>query len=443
MAVFILEEDLPRKRGGASKWWLHHSLGHLKDSLDAYGITLNFLKGNSTALIQSVVERFQADEVVWNRCYEPYRIARDQEIMSQLKSLGVHSHSFNGSLLVEPWQNLNQSGAAFQVFTPFFKAIHNRIIPEQIPSLPKNNQSICDLKSDTLEGWNLTPSNPNWAESFSKYWDPGEQGARKRLDHFFCTGIEGYSQFRDRPDVDGTSRLSPHLHWGEISPVCVYRKTLQHQIENLHLIDDCQNFYREIAWREFSYHLLYHFPHLTKENLKGRFDRMPWENDLERFILWKKGQTGYPIVDAGMRQLWQTGWMHNRVRMICASFLVKDLLIDWRKGEEWFWDTLVDADLANNCASWQWVAGSGADAAPFFRIFNPVLQGEKFDPHGDYVRQFVPELKHLPNEYVHRPWETPDNVLMKCAVVLGKDYPNRIVEHSAARIKALEIFKNI
>jgi deoxyribodipyrimidine photo-lyase len=443
VAIFILEEDLPRKLGGASKWWLHHSLIRLRDSLDSYGITLNLLKGESALIIQSLIDEFQADEVVWNRCYEPDRIARDQAIMSQLKSQGVQAHSYNASLLIEPWQNLNRSGAPFQVFTPYFKAMQSRIRPAQTPALPTTNESLCHLNSENLEDWNLTPSNPNWAENFSKFWHPGEQGAKNRLDQFFSSAIEGYRLNRNHPDRDGTSRLSPHLHWGEISPFYVYHKIIHHQIENPQLFDDCQCFYSEIAWREFSYHLLYHFPRLTQNNLKSRFDSMPWENNMDHFSLWKNGQTGYPIVDAGMRQLWQTGWMHNRVRMICASFLIKDLLIDWRKGEEWFWDTLVDADLANNCASWQWVAGSGADAAPFFRIFNPVLQGEKFDPNGEYVRQFVPELKHLPSEYIHRPWEAPKNVLLKGSVVLGKDYPAPVLDHSAARAKALQILKDL
>ncbi len=297
------------------------------------------------------------------------------------------------------------------------------------------------VAGDSLDDWGLEPTKPNWAKGFGAVWTPGEAGAQTRLEEFLDSALKGYADGRNRPDRASTSRLSPHLRFGEISPVQIWHRS--QMATGMEPTEDVAKFLAEIGWREFAYHLLYHMPDLPAANVQPRFDAFPWRSDPSVLKAWQKGQTGYPIVDAGLRQLWQTGWMHNRVRMIVASFLVKHLLIDWREGEAWFWDTLVDADVANNPASWQWVAGSGADAAPYFRIFNPMLQGEKFDPKGDYVRRWVPELANLPAKAIHTPWEAAPSVLAKAGVRLGETYPKPIVDHEAARARALAAFATI
>jgi deoxyribodipyrimidine photo-lyase len=297
----------------------------------------------------------------------------------------------------------------------------------------------------SVDDLRLRPTKPDWAKEMATLWTPGEAGARMQLGRFLEGAVKGYGDNRNRPDRISTSRLSPHLRFGEIGPRQIWHAT-RAAFESGHASAkayDVEKFLTEIGWREFSYHLLHQFPELANSNFQPKFDAFPWLDDAKALNAWQRGLTGYPIVDAGMRELWRTGWMHNRVRMIVGSFLVKHLLIDWRRGEDWFWDTLVDADPASNAASWQWVAGSGADAAPYFRIFAPVLQGEKFDPNGDYVRKYVPELAKLPKQHIHKPWAAPHPVLASAGITLGRDYPHPIVNHEDARKRALAAFKSI
>lgn len=436
--IYILDEvDTPIR--GAQRWWLHHSLGSLDNGLKKLGLNLCLRQGKALDVLKQLVEDYQIETIYWNRCYSPVSIERDTVIKKVFQTGGIRIVSTNGSLLHEPWQIKNISGHFFKVFTPYWRACLKQMnIPE--PYTMSNIPKALAVYSDSLASWKLLPTKPNWAAGFEDYWQPGEEGACKKLANFVDINLKGYSASRDEPAKDSTSKLSPHLHFGEISPWEIWRA-----IEWVKLDNDCdlkstERFLSEIGWREFSYYLLYHFPSLPNANYKSNFDVFPWENDENFLSRWQEGMTGYPIVDAGMRELWHTGYMHNRVRMIVASFLTKDLFIDWRYGASWFLDTLVDADLANNSASWQWVAGCGADAAPYFRIFNPILQGEKFDPNGDYVKQWVPELKIVPVQWIHKPWMAPQGKLGLC---LGKDYPEPIVDHLEARKKALLYYKMI
>ena len=308
--------------------------------------------------------------------------------------MGATFRRFAGGLLFEPEVPRTKSGDPFRVFTPFYKACLTLDAPK--PPLPRPESSLSAPAdwpgSEGLEDWGLLPTEPDWAGGMREAWEPGEAGAKARLLWFLDEAMGGYSDQRNRPDRPGTSGLSPHLHFGEVSPHQCWQAVENRLAEDDRGARGGRSFLRELVWREFSYHLLSHWPHLPERAFRPEFMAFPWDEDEAALKAWQQGRTGYPIVDAGMRELWQTGWMHNRVRMITASFLIKDLMIPWQVGENWFWDTLVDADLANNAASWQWVAGSGADAAPYFRVFNPTLQGKKFDPNGDYVRRYVPEL---------------------------------------------------
>ena len=350
--------------------------------------------------------------------------------------------SFDGQLLHEPTQVKTGAGNPFKVYTPFWRAFSALPAPRAPYDAPQwLNGFAGTLESDALGDWGLLPTRPDWSKGFNEDWKPGEEGAQEKLRTFIDSGLNNYADGRNLPGQASTSRLSPHLAMGEISPFQVWRATLG--LEGLHSPRDVEVFRKEVVWREFAYHLLFHFPTLATENFNEGFDDFPWASKPELIEAWKRGKTGYPIVDAGMRQLWQTGWMHNRVRMAAASFLIKHLLADWRVGEEWFWDTLVDACPANNAASWQWVAGSGADAAPYYRIFNPVLQGEKFDTDGAYVRRFVPEIARLPNNLLHRPWEAGPLELAAAGIDLGKTYPKPIVDHSVARDRALSAYKSL
>ncbi|MEN0652162.1 MULTISPECIES: cryptochrome/photolyase family protein [Hyphobacterium] len=438
--VFILDDDTPGRWrwGGASRWWLHHSLTALAASLETCGVHLVLRSGRSDTVIAELVEETGASAVFWNRCYEPFARTRDEAIKSALKDKGVDVASFNGALLAEPWTIRTRAGDPYRVFTPFWRAEREVIDPADPLPAPKSLKPWKSIASDDLADWALTPSRPDWANGFTQVWTPGESGARARLASFLDERLASYADGRDRPDRDDTSGLSPHLHWGEVSPRQVWHAT-RRAAEGR----NADKFLSEVGWREFSYNLLFHFPHFPDRNYQDRFDAFPWADNEAGFSAWTRGMTGYPIVDAGMRQLWQTGSMHNRVRMITASFLIKDLMIDWRRGQDWFWDTLVDADLANNSASWQWVAGSGADAAPYFRIFNPVTQGEKFDPDGKYVKRFVPELAKLPVKYIHAPWTAPESVLAQAGIRLGTTYPEPIIDHSEARDRALAAFKGL
>ena len=438
--LYILDEQEEWPLGGASKWWLHHSLKSLENSLKDLGLNLLLKRGRAEDVLTQLAERTGASYVFWNRRYAAYHQAQDKTLKQKLKESGLTVESFNSHLLYEPWTVRNKSGGAFKVFTPFWKHLQTQTPDQPLPA-PKQAKGMA-ITGDNLADWALLPTKPNWAGGF-KVWQPGEAGAQTQLDNFLAQGLNHYASGRDRPDQAHTSRLSPHLAFGEISPRQIWHAVEQAKLAEVVSHDGAQKFLSEVAWREFAYHLLYHFPTLPKENYKPAFNAFPWGDDAEDLRQWQRGKTGYPIVDAGLRELWATGWMHNRVRMITASFLIKDLLVDWRAGAAWFWDTLVDADLANNSASWQWVAGSGADASPYFRIFNPVTQGEKFDPEGAYVKRWCPELAKLPAQYIHKPWEAPQQALSAAGVVLGKTYPKPMVDHAKARKRALAALEHI
>jgi deoxyribodipyrimidine photo-lyase len=435
--LFITDESEPFVPGGASRWWLHGCLTSLAGDLAKAGATLILRRGPPSAVLADVIAASGASAVYWTRCYEPAAIARDSALKTTLRGQGLEVQSFNGSLLAEPWDLRTQSGTPFRVFTPVWKALARQPQRKPFAAPRKLVGDARPLASDALESWGLRPTAPDWAGGLREMWVPGEHGAKQNLAQFLRRAAD-YHRARDIPGTPGTSQLSPYLHFGEISPQQIWAAmALQEPGAGV------AAFQRELAWREFTHHLLYHFPHLPDEPLRTEFAHFPWRKDAKALKAWQRGQTGYPIVDAGMRELWHTGWMHNRVRMIVASFLVKHLLLPWQAGARWFWDTLVDADLANNAASWQWVAGCGADAAPYFRIFNPVLQGHKFDADGRYVRRWVPELARLPDAHLQAPWEAPDAVLRDAGIVLDKTYPAPIVDHAAARARALAAFKSL
>jgi deoxyribodipyrimidine photo-lyase len=439
------EEESPWEPGGASRWWLHQSLQALDADLRQVGSRLVIRRGPSSATLQSLAKATCASAVFWNRRYEPAVLQRDQKIKETLLACGLEAESFNGALLKEPWEVQNQSGKPFQVFTPFWRHCLAKPAPSEpapaprkIPTPKKWPES---LALDVLE---LAPK-IQWAKSIRAAWQPGALGAQAQLRRFLRAAVSNYDEDRNRPDRVGTSRLSPHLHFGEITPRQIWHAARRHA--KAKSIPETTwrawQFLTEIGWREFAHHLLYHFPHTPAEPLRADFKRFPWHTNAAFLKAWQKGRTGYPIVDAGMRELWATGWMHNRVRMIVASFLVKDLLLSWQEGAAWFWDTLVDADLAQNTLGWQWTAGCGADAAPYFRVFNPISQGEKFDPCGDYVRRWCPELTGLPDGWLHRPRQAPPEILARAAVELDRTYPCPIVSHAIAREVALEAFFRI
>jgi len=452
LPVYVLDDVSPARlrtgpdwsAGGASRWWLHGSLECLGKSLKKKGAPLLLRHGDAAEVIPELVAEVGASAVYWNRCYEPYAIKRDTTIKAALVDAGVQTESFKGSLIKEPWELKTGQGKHYGVFTPFWKSMLKVGVEGQPLEAPGKISGFKPAPSGlALDALELRPDRPDWAGGLREHWTPGEDGARQRLDRFFEDVVGGYDEGRDRPDQDMTSGLSPHLHFGDISPLQIWRSTESATGRSPKRKEDAMAFLREIAWREFSYNLLYHHPDLPHKNLKSQFDKFKWLKDKKGLKAWQSGQTGYPIVDAGMRQLWHIGWMHNRVRMIAASFLIKDLMVHWRDGEAWFWDTLVDADLAANAASWQWVAGSGADAAPYFRVFNPVTQGKKFDPLGEYVRKWVPEIAALPDKFIHEPWAAPSEILDDCGLILGDHYPEPVVSHAMARMRALEAYEKI
>lgn len=442
LPVYILDERDPYSPGAAQRWWLHHSLASLAESIQSRGGRLILKSGDYEKILLSLVKMHNIEAVFWNRCYEPYPIKRDKKIKKQLECIDIEVHSFNSALLNEPWVIKNQQGHFFKVFTPYWRAAQKNYQDEKPLPLVHTFSTPRGVTSDQLTDWKLLPTKPDWSKAFAGLWTPGEEGASKRLNHFLEHGLADYNR-RDFPALNTTSHLSPHLHVGELSPRQIYYAVKQYALHEKISEKTINTFLSEVGWREFSYYLLYHFPDLPKKNFRSAFDKFSWKNSASLLKKWQRAQTGYPIVDAGMRELWLTGTMHNRVRMIVASFLIKDLLIDWRKGAAWFWDTLVDADLASNSASWQWVAGSGADAAPYFRIFNPVLQGVKFDAQGEYVRRWLPVLKNLPDKYIHEPWKAPDDVLDQADIVLGENYPHPIVDHKMARDQAMQRYKRM
>ncbi len=443
--VYILDDDAPHRPGAASRWWLDHSLKALGADLASAGARLVLRRGDSAEELKKLAQETGASAVYWNRRYAPAHVAIDKIIKADLTNSGVEVNTFNGNLLREPWELKTQTGGPYKVYSPFWRALQKAgpARSDPFPSLRKIKGADRHPPSETLNDWELLPSKPNWAEEIATLWTPGERAAQSRLHSFLENRVDHYADGRDRPDFELTSRLSPHLAFGEISPLTIWCETKARIEANEISMGAAEKFLSEIAWREFAHTLLYHFDDLPTAPLRPEFANFDWRDDAIGFRAWRKGLTGYPIVDAGMRQLWRTGWMHNRVRMIVASFLIKDLLIPWQQGAAWFWETLVDADLANNAASWQWVAGSGADAAPYFRIFNPVAQGRKFDPDGDYVREFVTEIAGLPAKFIHAPWEAPENVLREAGVSLGKTYPKPILDHGEARKRALERYDRV
>ncbi|OXT00237.1 hypothetical protein B7H23_08690 [Notoacmeibacter marinus] len=430
-----------RPLGGASRWWLHHSLAALSAAIANKGGALVLRSGRLVSAIEALIAETGARHVHATRRFDPAGRQADEELADALAASDIAFERHDGFLLHDPSSIRTSSDRHYSVFSPFAR----KLIPVIQDAQPEANDGPFHFfdppQSDDLSTYGFLPTSPNWAAGFAPHWQPGEVGAQKSLERFLTDALDDYATGRDRPAVQGTSRLSPHLAFGEIGPRQVWRaiETVGPQKTGR----DVTTFQREIVFREFAWQLLANRPEMTWDNIDGRFDRFPWDEDPNGAPLraWRKGRTGYPIVDAGMRQLWQTGWMHNRVRMIVASFLTKHLMVHWKRGEEWFHDTLIDFDPANNAFNWQWTAGSGADAAPFFRIFAPVTQGRKFDSEGNYVRAFVPELAALPAKFIHAPWEAPDDVLSEAGVKLGSDYPRPMVDHSVARERALDAFK--
>lgn len=431
--VYIFDENAGRKLGAAKRLWLHHALNDLILNLRAIGSELILRSGDEKTVLKEIIDETKVDAVYWNRRYEPDAIKTDTELKNALKNQNIIVESFSGHLLHEPTQLKTKAGTPFRVFTPFWKTLDATIeVDAPYPAPTTIPQAPVDIVSIDLNDFNLLPTKPDWSAGIMERFTPGETAVHKVLTDYLDGEVENYKDNRDFPALDATSKLSPYLTFGEISP-----RQIWHASEN---VSGAQPFRRQLAWRDFSYHLLFHKPGLDEINFNEAFDGFKWDKNDALLQIWQKGKTGYPIVDAGMRELWQTGYMHNRVRMIVASFLTKHLLIDWRDGEKWFWDTLVDADPANNTAGWQWVAGSGADASPYYRIFNPIIQGKKFDENGEYVKRYLPELKDLDAKYIHTPWETPVDILNSISLELGKDYPKPIVEHSFARNRALEVY---
>lgn len=438
LPIYILDESNANSHsmGGASKWWLESSLQSLNKSI---GGKLSVYEGNPIDILKDIISRLNISGIYWNRCYEPWRIQRDTKIKKYLDRQNIKAESFNGSLLWEPWNIKNKNGRPYGVFTPFYrKGCLQQESPRKPLAAPKNSRYFFDSqKSIDIDQLKLL-SNFSWHEKLNKHWVIGEKGASVRLKKFIDRGLPKYKKGRNIPSKDYVSRLSPYLHFGEISP-----NQLWHDIRNVIDDENSDHFCSELGWREFSNNQLYYNPDLPNNNLQAKFNNFPWIVDEKKLDAWKKGETGIPMVDAGMRELWQTGYMHNRVRMIVGSFLVKNLRIHWNYGERWFWDTLIDADLANNSASWQWVSGCGSDAAPYFRIFNPVIQGQKFDSEGEYIRKYVPEISSLPNKYLSSPWDAPKYVLKDANIILGQTYPKPIVDLKRSRDAALVAFKSI
>jgi deoxyribodipyrimidine photo-lyase len=449
LPVYVLDDEgeWGWPTGGAARWWLHHSLLALQGSLREHGLELIVARGDTETILRDLVRTSGASAVFWNRRYELAAVARDSWLKSDFEAAGLDVRSFNAALLNEPHAIANKQGRPFQVFSPYWR--HCLTLPVSPPMklapgpLPAPATWPPSLPIPEL---GLLPSKP-WATAFGPEWQPGEAGAAARLRLFVSHALEDYDSARDQPAVDGTSRLSPHLRFGEISPRQIWAavRAVGRTSGVFPPSKGAAVFLAEIGWREFAHHLLFNFPHTQELPLREEFAHFPWADDPggARLRAWQQGQTGYPIVDAAMRQLWSIGWMHNRARMIVASFLVKHLRLNWREGAAWFWDTLVDADLANNTLGWQWSAGCGADAAPYFRIFAPVLQGQKFDPEGDYVRRWVPELARLPAAHIHAPWEASAAELASAGVRLGETYPRPIVDHGRARGEALAALQQL
>jgi deoxyribodipyrimidine photo-lyase len=439
--VWAPDEEGAWAPGAASRWWLHQSLAALAEDLKILGSPLVIRSGSSLEEIQDVVKTVDADAVYWSRRYEPESIARDTRIKAALSDMNCDASSFNASSLFEPWTIRSKTGGPYRVFTPYWRACLATDDPPAPKRAPRSIEAPATrVESDSLESLALRPT-LDWADGIDAAWTPGETGAERHIERLVADVAATYDVRRDRPDVVGTSRLSPHLHFGEVSPRRVWH-TLRARAESWKPAErkSADAYLRQLVWREFALHLLFHEPHTPAQPLREEFARFPWRRSRLDLEAWQRGRTGYPIVDAGMRELWATGWMHNRVRMVVGSFLVKHLLLPWQEGAAWFWDTLVDADLANNTMGWQWIAGSGADAAPYFRVFNPMLQAAKFDPDGSYIKRWVPELADLSPPAIFAPWAVSRDALSKAGVVLGKTYPKPRIEHGAGRKRALDAY---
>jgi deoxyribodipyrimidine photo-lyase len=440
IALFVLDDISPdlRPLGGASRWWLHRSLAKFSDRFARIGGRICLRRGAAGEIVAALAEEIDAAEVVWNRRYLPGQTAIDAELKRRLRADGRVAESFQANLLHEPHTVKTAAGAPFRVFTPFWRAARAAGAPRApLPAPGAIRGPATPPPSLALDDLALLPARPYWAIGLDATWTPGEDGAAARLDRFLADGLRGYATGRDRPDLDHTSRLSPHLRFGEISPFTIAAAVAARVAADPTLTADADKFLSEIGWREFAHHLAFHFGDLSRREFQPRFEAFPWRSDEALLDAWRRGRTGYPLVDAGMRELWATGTTHNRVRMVVASFLVKHGLVDWREGERWFFDTLVDACPAVNPASWQWVAGCGADAAPFFRIFNPVTQSVKFDPDGTYLRRWLPELAAMPAPAIHAPWTAAADVTAAAGLRLGVDYPAPIVDHAFGRERAL------
>ncbi|MBK4348979.1 cryptochrome/photolyase family protein [Lacisediminihabitans changchengi] len=419
VVLYLLDEESRgiRPIGAASRWWLHHSLTALGDSIAERGGTFVLRRGAAAEALPKLVDEVGAGAVFWNRRYGGTREV-DAALKTSLRESGLEAQSFQANLMHEPWTVTTGSGTPFKVFTPFWKACLEQGEPRASLPTPQTLEGVTGVDSDDLADWALLPTHPDWAGGIAEAWVPGEHGAHERLEQFCGDGLEDYAAGRDEPSQDATSRLSPYLRFGEISPFQIWDRVQRGQLSPA-ARRNAPKFLREVGWREFNYNILFHFPQLQTDNFRPEFDAFPWSKPRQEVLeAWQQGRTGIPLVDAGMRELWQTGYMHNRVRMVVASLLIKNLLIDWRVGEAWFWDCLVDADEANNPANWQWVAGSGADAAPYFRVFNPMLQADKFDRHGEYQRRYIPELG-------------------------TDDYPSPIVDLKESRAEALEAYDHL
>ncbi|MDB2324340.1 DNA photolyase family protein [Alphaproteobacteria bacterium] len=443
LPIYILDDENagPDRMGSASRWWLHHSLNALNESLAG---KLRVFSGDPAEILPALAAATGASSIVWNRCYEPWRMTRDTKLKEMLGTAGLNVTSYNGALLWEPWDIKKDDGTPYKVFTPFFRrGCLNAASPRMALPVPERLELASGEvpHATSIDRLGLLPSQ-NWQHQLEGHWVPGEAGAKDRLSSFLDEGLAGYKKGRDFPARPNVSRLSPRLHWGEISPNQAWYAA-KDVMDSGQSEGDADKFMAELGWREFSHALLYQFPELPRQNLQPKFDEFPWQENADHLRRWQTGQTGYPIVDAAMRSLWQTGYMHNRLRMVVGSFLVKNLRLHWHHGEAWFWDTLVDADLASNSASWQWIAGCGADAAPYFRVFNPVMQGEKFDTDGSFTKRYVPELAHMPDKFLFNPWAAPLLVLAEAGVKLGENYPEPMVDVRQSREEALAAFASL
>ncbi len=443
--VYILDDQLGDdwKLGGATRWWLHHSLDRLNKDLMARDGKLILRRGETTAILATLMQETGATQIYASRQYQPWAQQSEHELKDLAQGRGGDFKRYPGTLIFEPEEIKTGGGTPFKVFTPFWRACLKGRDPSQPLPIPTLSFSESMPKSLELEELGLLPTRPNWAEGWETLWCPGEAGAEDALQAFLASHVSDYGEGRDFPAQPNTSRLSPHLKFGEISPRQIWAAAQHLKHAEPATAPSVDKFLAEIGWREFCNHLVAQFPAMPDRAFNSKFDHFPWGDNEEYLSAWQQGMTGYPIVDAGMRELWQTGFMHNRVRMVVASFLTKHLLTHWRHGEQWFWDCLLDADLASNACSWQWVGGSGADASPYFRIFNPIAQGEKFDKTGEYTRKWVPEIAELPDKYLHKPWEAPALTLEAAGVALGETYPQPIVDHKAARETALIAYANL